>query len=142
MSGNNFQFTFTTTQSPNEVFKHLLNPKNWWVGLFNETIEGKSNEINDEFSFKAGNGAHYTNHKLIELVTDETIVWIVTESNMTFLENPKEWDNTKICFFIEKENELTKVTFIHDGLNPQIECYNNCSSAWTQYLQKLKNNFN
>ncbi len=44
MTNQNFQYSFTTLKNTNEVFAHLINPKNWWVGLFGETIEGKSEE--------------------------------------------------------------------------------------------------
>lgn len=138
MDNQNFQYNFTTSKKPNEVFKHLLNPKNWWVGLFGENINGKSKELNDEFSFEAGDGVHYSNQKLIELDADKKIVWLVTESNLSFLKNTNEWAGTKICFAIDRENDKTKVTFTHEGLIPKIECYDGCSGAWTQYLQKIE----
>lgn len=138
MTNQNFQYNFSTSKKSSEVFAHLINPKNWWVGLFGETIEGKSEAINDEFSFRAGDGVHYSNQKLIELVTDQKIVWLVTESNLSFLKNTNEWAGTKICFDIEKVDNKTKITFTHDGLIPQIECYGGCSGAWTQYLQNLQ----
>src|SRR4051794_12017426 len=138
MKDQNFQYRFTTSRKINEVFTHLINPKNWWVGLFGETIEGESNHINDEFSFRAGEGVHYSNQKLIELVTNKKVVWLVTESKLTFLKNTNEWAGTKICFDVEKESDKTKITFTHHGLVPQIESYGGCSSAWTQYLQNLK----
>lgn len=137
MANQNFQYSFTTSKKPNEAFAFLLNPKNWWVGLFGETIEGKSDTIDDAFSFKAGDGVHYSNQKLVELDTDKKIVWLVTESNLSFLKNTNEWAGTKICFAIEQENNKTKITFTHEGLIPQIECYGRCSGGWTQYLQKL-----
>jgi hypothetical protein len=138
MSNQNFQFRFTTAKNTSEVFAYLTNPKNWWVGLFGETIEGKSDCINDEFSFRAGDGVHYSNQKLIELVANKKLVWLVTESNLSFLKNTNEWAGTKICFEIEKIDSKTKITFIHDGLIPEIECYGSCSGAWTQYLQNLQ----
>ena len=138
MKSQSFAYSFTTSKQINEVFTHLINPQNWWVGLFGETIEGGSNHINDEFSFRAGDGVHYSNQKLVELVTNKKVVWLVTESNLTFLKNTDEWAGTKICFDVENERDKTKVTFTHQGLIPQIECYGGCSSAWTQYLQNLK----
>jgi hypothetical protein len=138
MENKSFQYSFTTSKKPGEVFTHLIDPKNWWVGLFGETIEGESNQLDDEFSFRAGDGVHYSNQKLIELVTNKKIVWLVTESNLSFLKNTNEWAGTKICFDIEKETDKTKITFTHHGLIPQIECYGGCSGAWTQYLQNLK----
>lgn len=138
MSEKNYQFSFTTSKNQSEVFAHLINPKNWWVGLYEETIKGKSQELNDEFSFKAGGGAHYSNQRLIELETGKKIVWLVTESNLSFLENTNEWAGTNICFDIESSGDKTKVTFTHNGLVPDIECYDGCSSAWTGYMQNLK----
>jgi Activator of Hsp90 ATPase homolog 1-like protein len=137
MANENFQYSFITSKKASEVFAHLKNPKNWWVGLFGETIEGKSEDINDEFSFSAGDGVHYSNQKIIELLADKKIVWLVTESNLSFLKNPDEWAGTKICFDIEKVGDKTKLTFSHIGLIPHIECYGSCSSAWTQYMQNL-----
>lgn len=137
MHSNNFQFSFTTSKSISEVFQHLINPKKWWVGLYNEVIEGKSTAINDVFSFKAGDGVHYSNQKLVQLEPNRKIVWLVTESNLSFLTNTNEWVGTKIGFHLEQLDNQTKVTFTHEGLVPDIECYNSCSNAWTQYLQNL-----
>ena len=138
MTNQNFQYSFTTQKNTSEVFAHLVNPKNWWVGLFGETIEGKSENINDEFTFSAGYGVHYSKQKLIEFVAHKKIIWSVTESNLSFLKNTNEWADTQICFDIEKVGDTTKITFTHDGLIPQIECYGGCSSAWTKYLQNLE----
>ena len=138
MANQNFQYSFTTSKNTGEVFMHLINPKKWWVGLFGEKIEGNSEYIKDEFSFRAGDGVHFSNQKLIELVVDKKIVWLVTESNLSFLKNTNEWAGTKICFDIEKDGDKTKVTFTHDGLIPPIECYGSCSSAWKQYMQNLQ----
>lgn len=138
MPNQHFQYSFSTSKKNSEVFAHLINPNNWWVGLFGETIEGKSNTINDEFSFSAGNGMHYSHQKLIELVAGKKIVWLVTKSNLSFLKNTNEWAGTKICFDLETMGDKTTITFTHIGLIPQIECYGGCSGAWTQYLQNLQ----
>jgi hypothetical protein len=138
MKNQDFQYSLATKKKQNEVFAYLINPQNWWVGLFGETIEGNSKDINDEFSFRAGDGVHYSNQKLVELETNKKISWLVTECNLSFLINTNEWVGTKICFDIEQEGNNTKITFTHKGLIPQIECYDTCSSAWTQYLQNLK----
>ena len=132
MKNQDFQYSFISSKNVSDVFAYLLNPTNWWVGLFGETITGKSEIINDEFTFRAGNGVHYSNQKLIELVAENKIVWLVTESNLSFLKNTNEWAGTKICFEIEQIGNIVTITFTHIGLIPQIECYGGCSSAWTQ----------
>jgi hypothetical protein len=141
MTNQNFQVSLTTSKNTSEVFAYLLNPNNWWVGIFGETIEGKSENINDEFSFRAGDGVHYSRQKLIELVADKKVVWLVTESKLSYLKKTNEWAQTKIGFDIEKGDNKTKITFTHEGLIPQIECYGGCSSAWTQYMENLRERF-
>ena len=117
---------------------NLLNVDQWWSGLYEETIKGKSHHLNDEFTFEAGQGMHYSKQKLVELVPNKKIAWMVTDSKLTFLNKVDEWTNSKLLFDISKEGDKTLVTFTHDGLTPQIECFNQCSSGWTGYLNNLK----
>ncbi|WEK70256.1 MAG: SRPBCC domain-containing protein [Candidatus Chryseobacterium colombiense] len=142
MSSQNFSYTLTTSKSPNEIFNRLIDPKQWWNGLHDEIITGKSEKINDVFIFDAGNGVHHTEQKLIEVIPDKKIVWEVTDSNLTFASKTDEWTGTKISFEIFKEDHRTKIVFTHDGLTPQFECYDGCSGAWLQYLMQLEKNLN
>lgn len=135
---NSFSYKIQTSKSPEEVFAILLNIEKWWSGLYAEKIEGTSQKINDEFFYTAGGGIHSSNQKLIELIPNKRVVWLITESNLTFLQDTSEWNNTKLCFDISSANDQTILTFTHEGLVPQIECYGQCSSAWTSYLDKLK----
>lgn len=138
MKKENFVYSFNSSETPEAIFALLLDIEQWWSGLFEETIKGKSHSLNDEFSFEAGSGVHYSKQKLIELIPNKKIVWVVTDSKLNFLNDPSEWTNTKICFDISQEKDKTRVTFTHDGLTPQIECYNNCSVAWMGYLKNLE----
>ena len=139
---NNYTFNFVTHKSPKEIFNLLLDINKWWSGIHKETITGNSKKLNDEFSFSAGGGVHYTMQKLIELVPNTKIVWKVTDSNLSFLDNPKEWKNTKLVFDILEKEEKTHVQFTHIGLEPQIECYDSCSTAWAKYFQNLEEKLN
>jgi hypothetical protein len=138
MEKENYTYSFTSSQTPEAIFTLLLDIEQWWSGLYEETIIGKSQELNDEFFFKAGGGVHDTTQKLIELIPHKKIVWLVTKSNLSFLSDPSEWTNTRICFDILKEGDKTRVNFMHEGLTPQIECYNACSRGWSGYLENLK----
>jgi uncharacterized protein YndB with AHSA1/START domain len=133
-----FTYSFTSSKTPEEIFEILTNIEQWWSGLYDETITGKSKKIDDEFTFKAGDGVHYTKQKLIELVPNKKIVWLVTGSQLTFISDPAEWINTKFGFDISTQGNKTKVTFTHEGLVPEMECYNGCSNGWTGYLEQLK----
>lgn len=132
-----FTYNFESSKSPKTVYETLLDINAWWSGLYGEEIKGTSNKLNGEFTFQAGGGAHYSKQKLIELVPNKKIVWLVTESNLSFLKKQEEWTNTKLCFDISRRGNKTIVAFTHQDLVPKIECYESCSGAWTRYLENL-----
>lgn len=138
MKKGSYTNSFTSSKTPADIFQLLLHIEQWWSGLYEETIKGKNKKLNDEFTFNAGGGAHYSKQKLVELVPGKKIVWLVTDSNLSFLSHPAEWVDTRISFDIATEGNKTKLTFTHDGLVPQIECYDACSGAWTKYMENLK----
>ncbi|SDF26760.1 SRPBCC family protein [Epilithonimonas hungarica] len=141
-SNKNFEYSFHSNKIAKEIFPILKNVKSWWNGLFGEVILGESNQTGDEFSFSAGDDVHFSKQKLIELNPNKELVWLVTDSNLSFLQDTHEWENTKIKFILEETKNGTKVTFTHEGLIPKIECYKNCTGAWTQYLANLEKSLN
>jgi hypothetical protein len=134
MKNKNFTTTLIVDQTPEEVFNVVRNVRGWWSGYYSEEIKGDTEELNDEFSFRAGGGAHYSRQKLIEVIPDKKVVWLVTDSKLDFLEKKDEWTGTKIIFDISTKVNKTQLVFTHDGLMPEIECYNACAPAWSQYL--------
>ncbi|GAA0196143.1 SRPBCC domain-containing protein [Fulvivirga kasyanovii] len=137
-----FTYSLSATKPPEEVYELLLDVKKWWSGFYEETITGDASQVNDEFSFLAGGGKHFSRQKLAELVPHSKIVWKVIESKLTFLNAPDEWIGTELRFDITKSGDKTTVTFTHVGLEPEIECYGSCSSAWTMYIDQLKQMLN
>lgn len=135
MDNQNFTTTLLTDQTPQQVFDIVKDVRKWWTGYYSEEIKGSSDILNEEFTFRAGGGAHYTKQKLVELVPDKKLVWLVTECELSFIENKEEWTGTKIIFSISKNKNKTQVTFTHEGLVPDGECYDSCAPAWAQYLQ-------
>lgn len=133
-----FSYNFASPRSAKDIFKLLLDPTKWWLGFYEETISGKSENIGDEFEFFAGHGAHYSKHRLVGLQVDQTIVWGVTDSTLSFLTKTDEWIGTMIRFDLEATANGTFVTFTHQGLIPRFECYGNCQGAWTQYMANLE----
>ena len=136
MAGKNFSVTVITDRTPEEVFNAVRNVRKWWSGLYSETITGGTENLNDEFTFRAGKGLHYSKQKLIEVIPNKKVVWLITESELTFLKKKDEWNGTRVIFEISKKGDKTQLTFTHEGLIPEIECYDSCSSAWTQYIEE------
>ena len=130
MTKSNCTILLSVSQAPEEVFKAVTNVRGWW----SDNIEGDTVLINDEFTFRM-DGVHTSTQKLIEVVPFQKIVWLVTYSELNFVEDTTEWTGTKISFEIERKGDQTELRFIHIGLQPEIECYEACSNAWGQYIQ-------
>ncbi len=72
---------------------------------------------------------------MVEVVQDKKVVWLVTESQLNFISDKSEWNGTRISFEIEDKGAKTQLRFTHEGLLPDIECYDACSNAWTKLVQ-------
>jgi hypothetical protein len=136
MNTHDFTISFLVKNSPGEVFKTILDVRGWWTGLYSEEIEGNSDVLDGEFSFRAGAGVHYSKHKLIDIIPNKKVVWEVTDAELSFVQNKDEWTGTKVCFDISEMNGQTHLKFTHEGLVPEMECYTACSTTWTKYLQE------
>jgi len=130
MNNNDFTTSFLVDKSPKEVFEAINNVRGWWK----EDLTGGTNDLNDEFSVHFGD-VHYSRHKLTEVVPDTKVVWLTTDSSLSFVEDKGEWIGSTITFDITPKDNQTEVRFTQQGLTPSMECYNNCSGAWGWYMQ-------
>ncbi|NIJ52472.1 SRPBCC family protein [Dyadobacter arcticus] len=135
MNQSDFKLTLLSEQTPHTVYQAVNNVREWWSGYHAEEIHGRTENLNDEFSFRAEGGAHHTMQKLVEVIPDKKVVWLITDSQLNYLEKKDEWLGTKVIFDISEKDGKTQLVFTHEGLTPEAECYDSCAPSWTQYLQ-------
>ena len=134
MTSNNESFTTTieVAASPHQVFKCICDVSKWWGG---RDLEGSTSSLNDEFTITHGD-AHYSRQKMIDVIPDKKIVWLITEGRLGWLQRDKnEWTNTRLVFKIEPKGSKTVLHFTHEGLVPGKECYPLCSEGWNTVIK-------
>lgn len=131
MKKKNYHLSIKVDATAQEAFKCINSVTKWWT----ENLEGSSEKLNDEFTVRFGD-IHYSKQKLVEVIPDKKVVWLVTDSKLNFLKDKHEWTNTEIVFEVLTQNNETHIHFTHVGLFPEIECFDACSDAWSQYIQQ------
>jgi hypothetical protein len=131
MNTSDFTTTLLVDENPEAVFNAINNVRGWWQGA----IEGNSSELNDEFSYRMKE-FHFSKQKVVELIAGEKVVWLVTDSKLSFTKDQSEWTGTKIIFEITEHENKTQLRFTHVGLVPKFECYGACSNGWQQLIQQ------
>ena len=130
MNHQDFTTTLLVDQTPQEAFDAINNVRGWW----SEEIEGSTDKLHDEF-FYHYEDVHRCKMKLIEVIPNKKVVWLVLENYFKFTKDKTEWTGTKIIFEISEKDNKTQIRFTHQDLVPEYECYEICRNAWSNYIQ-------
>lgn len=71
----------------------------------------------------------------VDVVPNRRMVWLVTESTLTWFRDQSEWTNTKMVVEITTSGDKTILHFTHDGLVPENECYAMCAQGWDKVIK-------
>jgi uncharacterized protein YndB with AHSA1/START domain len=130
METSDFKSNFSAKISAAEAIKKISNVPEWW-GI---TFTGSAEKRNDKFMVRMG-GDSFFNFTVTELVPGKRIVWLVTDCNMPWYSDKKEWAGTRLIFDLHEQNGSTELKFTHEGLTPDVECYKDCEPGWTHWIQ-------
>ena len=129
MATTNFTTAFVVDQTPEQVFNAVTNVRGWW----SEEIEGSTEKLNDEFTYHYKD-VHISKMKLIEVIPNKKVVWLVMDNYFKFTKDENEWKDNKIIFEITEKDNKTELQFTQLGLVPEYECYDVCRDAWSNYI--------
>lgn len=130
MNNDNFNSSITVPISAAAALDRISEIPLWW-GV---TIDGPTQKLNDEFVIRMGPEAFF-NCTITELVPGKRLVWAVGNCYMPWYDDKTEWSGTHMEFDLEEKNSETVITFTHEGLTPQSECYKDCQPGWTHWIR-------
>lgn len=130
MTTPDFTTAIIIDQTPALAFNSINNVQDWWSG----EIEGSTDKLHAEFNYHYQD-MHKCKIKIIELIPNKKVVWLVLENYFKFTKDKTEWTGTKMIFDIIEKDNKTELCFTHQGLVPEYECYDICYNAWTNYIQ-------
>ncbi|MBL0745225.1 SRPBCC family protein [Chryseolinea lacunae] len=131
MATKDFTTTLLVDNTPLEAFNAITNVRGWW----SEDVEGNTNKLNEAFNYQYED-IHRCQIKVVELVPEKKVGWLVKNNFFKFTKDSSEWTGTTITFEISQKENKTQIVFTHIGLVPEYECYDVCRDGWTQYIQK------
>lgn len=122
---NDFQLTIKTHASPAEALKRISQVNLWWAKHF----KGSAEKVGDAFSVHFGET--FVDFAISDLVPGKRVVWHVTDCNLHWQQDKKEWKGTDVIYELIPGNGDLAIHFTHLGLRPEVECYENCREGWT-----------
>lgn len=121
--------TITVEATPQRAFDAISDVSGWWG-----RITGTTTAVGDEFVYVVP-GLHYSGFRVTELEAGRTVAWLVTGSYLDFITDKQEWNGSTVRFEIGESEDGTTVTFTHEGLTDEVECYDTCSNAWSMFVR-------
>jgi uncharacterized protein YndB with AHSA1/START domain len=114
---------------PERVFEALTTPagvSGWWMPTTGSGREGGELRL----SFPPGPGVMHVD----TAEPSSLVVWTVLACD--FL---PDWVGTRIHFALRSDGrDGTVLDFRHEGLTPQLECFDQCRQGWNYYLPSLR----
>jgi len=130
MKHQDFTTTVLVEATPQQVFGAVNNVRGWW----SENISGDTSRPGSEFLYQYQD-VHRAKMKIAESIPDQKVVWHVLDNYFQFTKDKNEWTGTYVIFEISVKGNQTQLTFTHQGLVPEYECFTVCRDAWTHYIQ-------
>ena len=125
MQNEGYTTEYTVEVPAERVFRAITDVRGYW----SPRTTGDAAQKGDEFVYCDDDlMSHF---RVSEVVPHRRIVWDVVESRTTFVEDPAEWDDTRVIFELAPEGAGTRLRFTHEGLSTAKECYAEWSTGWS-----------
>ena len=136
----NYQRSIVVNCSAVEAYQALTTGfSNWWTITHNQSFR----HIGDSIKFTFPPQESDWTFSAIALEPNTFIELECTGAKHIMLDKPNssttEWLSTKLQWRIESDNAKTHIHFLHEGLVPELDCYDVCEAGWDFFfMQSLK----
>ncbi|UYM04520.1 SRPBCC family protein [Solicola gregarius] len=124
MQKGSYTTEYTVDVPVDDVVRAIADVRGYW----SPSTTGDSEHEGDEFVYR--DSALMSHFRVGEVVPGQRVVWDVLESRTTFVDDPAEWDGTRVVFELAPDGDGTRLRFTHEGLSEAKECFNACSRGW------------
>lgn len=108
--------------------------KGWWTETCDiGTTEGSLSTFRFDDSWKT--------MRMEKLCPASEVRWRCVDSSIDLEDGSKssEWIDTEFLFQLKPlSDQTTALHFQHIGLQPELQCYNDCKRGWTRFINSLK----
>ena len=132
MTKQDYRLSISAPVSAADAYDKIARVSEWWAKDF----EGSARNLGDVFTVRFGRafGDTFVDFKITEAVPGSKVVWHVTNSYLPWLKDKTEWNDTSVAFVMSAGRSETTVTLTHEGLIPEIECFDHCVQGWNHYF--------
>lgn len=132
---NDYQKSIIVQKPVGEVFTAITEHiSNWWTN----DLSGSASQTGDRFMIAFGKTKKTM--EITEVIPNEKVVWRCVEAyiDMDSLENKSEWVDTDLIWNLNTDQQTTTLSFLHKGLNKNLQCYDVCENGWNTFLSSLE----
>lgn len=128
MEKKNYHKSIKVNASAEEAMTKISQVNKWWA----KKVKGKTENPDDKFTVDFGDT--FVDFQITEVIPGKKVVWKVTNCNLHWIKNKKEWNNTEVVFELSGKKDQTHISFTHIGLVPGFESYENCEEGWNEHV--------
>ncbi|MEN8136372.1 MAG: SRPBCC domain-containing protein [Thermodesulfobacteriota bacterium] len=132
MVADSYTREIIVSNTPNAAYRALTSEFNkWWTDS-----SGSVTAIGDMVTFRFDQT--YWTMRATKLMTNISVELACIEAHHVHEGLPptirKEWEGTKLKWNIQQQGDNTKISFVHEGLVPSLDCYEICKMGWDHFF--------
>ncbi len=134
MTEQHYKRTISVAATAAEAYRALTTGyEHWWTNC-----DSDFNRVGDRIKFTFPPHVSYWTFEAKKLEPDRSVELECVEACHKFTDKPDapetEWLGSRAQWRIEPQDDQTNIHFVHDGLTPDLDCYEVCEKGWNLFF--------